>query len=110
MDEKNIEVKLANGNLTDQGREAGRKEEKKKDYYLHERSFGSFERSLPCPRAWTGTRSRPRSRRVSYGDAAEDAGSAEGGKENHGEGRLSRRQRTCEAEVLACGASDGITL
>jgi HSP20 family protein len=49
MDEKNIEVKVANGNLTIKGEKQEEKEEKKKDYYLHERSFGSFERSFPLP-------------------------------------------------------------
>ncbi len=49
MDEKNVEVKLVNGNLTIKGEKRDEKEEKKKDYYLHERSFGSFERSFPLP-------------------------------------------------------------
>lgn len=49
MDEKNVEVKLVNGNLTIKGEKQGEKEEKKKDYYLHERSFGSFERSFALP-------------------------------------------------------------
>ncbi len=49
--EKNIEVKLANGGLTIKGEKQEEKEEKKKDYYLHERRFGSFER---CPRVPEG--------------------------------------------------------
>ena len=49
MDEKNIEVKVANGNLTIKGEKQDEKEEKKKDYYLHERTFGAFERSFPLP-------------------------------------------------------------
>ena len=49
MDEKNIEVKVANGNLTIKGEKQEEKEEKKKDYYLHERKFGSFERSFSIP-------------------------------------------------------------
>ncbi len=49
MDEKNIEVKLANGGLTIRGEKAEEKEEKKKDYYLHERRFGSFERCFAVP-------------------------------------------------------------
>lgn len=49
MDEKNVEVKVANGNLVIKGEKQEEKEEKKKDYYLHERSFGSFERSFPLP-------------------------------------------------------------
>jgi HSP20 family protein len=49
MDEKNIEVKVANGNLTIKGEKQEEKEEKKKDYYLHERHFGSFERSFQMP-------------------------------------------------------------
>ncbi len=49
MEEKNIEVKLANGYLTIRGEKQEEKEEKKKDYYLHERQFGSFERSFALP-------------------------------------------------------------
>jgi len=49
MDEKNIEVKVANGNLTIKGEKQEEKEEKKKDYYLHERNFGSFERIFEVP-------------------------------------------------------------
>jgi len=49
MDEKNIEVKLVNGGLTIKGEKQEEKEEKKKDYYLHERHFGSFERSFAVP-------------------------------------------------------------
>jgi HSP20 family protein len=49
MDEKNIEVKVANGNLIIKGEKQEEKEEKKKDYYLHERHFGSFERCFQVP-------------------------------------------------------------
>ncbi len=49
MDEKNVEVKLANGGLTIKGEKREEKEEKKKDYYLHERHFGSFERCFAVP-------------------------------------------------------------
>lgn len=49
MDEKNIEVKLVNGGLTIKGEKSVEKEEKKKNYYLHERRFGSFERSFRMP-------------------------------------------------------------
>jgi HSP20 family protein len=49
MDEKNIEVKIANGMLTIKGEKQEDKEEEKQDYYVRERSFGSFERTLPVP-------------------------------------------------------------
>jgi len=49
MDEKNVEVKVVNGTLTIKGEKQEEKEEKKKDYYLHERHFGSFERSFEIP-------------------------------------------------------------
>jgi HSP20 family protein len=49
MDEKNIDVKVADGSLTIRGEKQEEKEEKKKDYYLHERHFGSFERSFSLP-------------------------------------------------------------
>ena len=49
IDEKNIEVKVANGILTMRGEKQEEKEEKKKDYYLQERHYGSFERSFEIP-------------------------------------------------------------
>jgi len=49
MDEKNIEVKFADGVLTIKGEKQEEKEEKKKDYYLSERSYGSFQRSFQVP-------------------------------------------------------------
>ena len=48
MDEKNIEVKVADSVLTMKGEKQEEKEEKK-DYYLQERSFGSFQRSFELP-------------------------------------------------------------
>ena len=49
IDEKNVEVKFANGILTIKGEKQDEKEEKRKDYYMRERSFGSFERSFEVP-------------------------------------------------------------
>jgi HSP20 family protein len=49
MDEKNLEVKVANGVLTIKGEKQDEKEEKKKDYYVRERSFGSFQRIFQIP-------------------------------------------------------------
>jgi HSP20 family protein len=49
LEEKNIEVKLANGVLFIKGEKQEEKEEKQKDYYRRERSFGSFERSFHVP-------------------------------------------------------------
>jgi HSP20 family protein len=49
LDEKNIEVSLANGGLTIKGEKKEEKEEKQKDYHLSERSYGSFERYFTLP-------------------------------------------------------------
>ena len=49
MDEKNIEVKVANGGLTIKGERKEEKEQKEKDYYISERSYGSFERYFRIP-------------------------------------------------------------
>jgi HSP20 family protein len=49
LDESNIEVKVANGTLTIRGEKKEEREEKKKDYYLSERRFGSFQRSFGVP-------------------------------------------------------------
>jgi HSP20 family protein len=49
IDEKSVEVKVANGVLTIKGEKQDDREEKKKDYYVRERSFGSFERAFQVP-------------------------------------------------------------
>jgi HSP20 family protein len=49
MDEKSIEVNVANGCLTIKGEKQEEKEEKEKDYHLQERYFGSFERRFQIP-------------------------------------------------------------
>ncbi len=49
MDEKNVEVKVSNGNLIIKGEKKEEKEEKKKDFYLQERQSGSFERIFSVP-------------------------------------------------------------
>jgi HSP20 family protein len=49
MDEKNIEVKISNGNLLIAGEKREEKEEKKPNFYLSERRYGSFHRSVPLP-------------------------------------------------------------
>jgi HSP20 family protein len=49
MDEKNIEVKVANGTLCIKGEKEEEKEERQKDYYLSERRYGTFERRFPIP-------------------------------------------------------------
>jgi HSP20 family protein len=51
LDDKNIELRLVNGNLVIKGEKLEDKEEKKKGYYLHERHFGSFERTFRVPEA-----------------------------------------------------------
>ena len=47
MDEKDIDVQLADNVLTISGEKKSETEEKKKDYYRIERSYGSFHRSVP---------------------------------------------------------------
>jgi HSP20 family protein len=49
LDQKDVEVKFADGILTIKGEKQEEKEEKKKDYYLSERSYGSFQRSFQVP-------------------------------------------------------------
>jgi HSP20 family protein len=49
VDEKDVFVTLANGMLTIKGEKKHEKEEKGENYYLAERSFGSFERSIRLP-------------------------------------------------------------
>ena len=49
VEEKDVEVVLSNGRLTIKGEKKQEKEEKKKDYHLVERSYGSFARSIGLP-------------------------------------------------------------
>ena len=49
MEEKDIDVSVANGMLTIKGEKKQEKEEKRKDYYLSERRYGSFERTFGLP-------------------------------------------------------------
>lgn len=49
LDEKDVEVKLANQTLTIKGEKSEEREDKQKDYYLSERRYGSFQRSFRVP-------------------------------------------------------------
>jgi HSP20 family protein len=49
MSEKEIEVSLANGTLTLKGEKRQESEQKDKNFYLSERSYGSFQRSFAVP-------------------------------------------------------------
>lgn len=49
LDEKDIAVTLNNGVLTIKGERKSEREEKKESYYVSERSFGSFQRSIELP-------------------------------------------------------------
>jgi HSP20 family protein len=49
MDEKDIELKIGNGMLTIKGEKQEQREEKKKDFFLSERRYGSFHRSFRLP-------------------------------------------------------------
>jgi HSP20 family protein len=49
VDEKDIDVTLVDNLLTIKGEKKQEKEEKRKDYHLTERSYGSFSRSMALP-------------------------------------------------------------
>jgi HSP20 family protein len=49
LDEKDIDVSLTKESLTIKGEKKEEKEEKGKDYYRSERSYGSFTRTIPLP-------------------------------------------------------------
>lgn len=49
MDEKDIDVTVSGGALVIKGEKKEEKEEKDKNYYLSERSYGSFQRSFSLP-------------------------------------------------------------
>jgi HSP20 family protein len=49
MSESDIEIKVSNDVLTIKGEKKSEKEEKKKDYFLSERHYGTFARSFHIP-------------------------------------------------------------
>lgn len=49
VDQKDIKVTIENGILSLRGEKRQEREEKKDDYHLSERSFGSFERAVRLP-------------------------------------------------------------
>jgi|SRR6516225_11422978 HSP20 family protein len=49
VDEKDISVTVANGMLTIKGEKKQEKEERNENYYLAERSYGTFQRTLRLP-------------------------------------------------------------
>jgi len=49
VDEKDVDVAISDNVLTIKGEKKAEKEEKKKDFHLVERSYGSFSRSLTLP-------------------------------------------------------------
>jgi HSP20 family protein len=49
MDEKDIEVSLTDGAIIIKGEKKEEKEDKDKDFYRMERSYGSFSRTIPLP-------------------------------------------------------------
>lgn len=49
VDEKDVDVTFANGVLTVKGQKKSGRDETKKNYYVCERAFGSFERSVRLP-------------------------------------------------------------
>jgi HSP20 family protein len=49
MDDKDIDVLLGKDSITIRGEKKEEKEDKAKDYYRMERSYGSFSRTIPLP-------------------------------------------------------------
>lgn len=49
MDEKDIDISLTRDAMTIRGEKKEEKEQKGKDYYRMERSYGSFSRTIPLP-------------------------------------------------------------
>ena len=49
LEEKDVQINVADGVLTIRGEKKAEKEEKDKDYRLLERTYGSFSRTLELP-------------------------------------------------------------
>ena len=64
MDEKDVNVTLNNGVLTLKGEKKSEREERKDDYHLMERSYGSFQRSFQVADTSMPTKSKQLSKRA----------------------------------------------
>lgn len=47
--EEDVDVSMTNGTLTIRGEKKEEREDRRRDYYRHERSFGAFYRTVPIP-------------------------------------------------------------
>ena len=63
MDEKEIDVSVTDDVLTIRGEKKAEREERKKGFYLSERSYGSFHRSIPLPAGVDSTKAEARFRK-----------------------------------------------
>ena len=102
IDENNIDVKFSDGTLTIKGEKREEKEEKKKDYYLSERRYGSFQRSFGVPGSVDADKiERQFQERRAHGHLAEDRRGAEKREENrHQEGLRRVARSTCDAREV----------
>lgn len=58
IDEKDVDVAIANDVLTIRGEKKGSREEKRKGFYLAERSYGAFHRAIPLPPGVDGDKAK----------------------------------------------------
>ena len=85
LDEKDIEVKLANGGVTIKGTEGG-KGGKERNYQLQERRFGSFERYFTVPEGVDADKIEANFKKGILTVTLPKGGSAEAREEDRGEG------------------------
>ena len=58
IDEKDVDVAIANDVLTIRGEKKDSREEKRKGFYLAERSYGAFHRAIPLPPGVDGDKAK----------------------------------------------------
>jgi HSP20 family protein len=92
MSESDVEVVASDGGLTIKGEkkeEKEEKEEKKKDYYLSERRYGSFERRMQIPEGVDADKIEATFKKGgAYRDAPEDDAGTKAGEEDLGQSCL----------------------
>lgn len=88
LDEKNINITVANGGLTIKGEKREETEEKKKDYYVSERRYGAFERHFTLPDSVNPDKIEDLQEWRTQGHASEDRRGAEAGQDDQREGGL----------------------
>jgi Hsp20/alpha crystallin family protein len=95
VDEKNVEIKVANRVLTIKGEKKDETEERQKDYYLSERCYGAFQRSFALPEGVDADKIEANFAKSVLTVKLPNGGGAGDREEDHYEGRVTATTKAC---------------